>query len=108
VQSEAGSNASLVSWGLGNYLLRGWSTEPATLVFWGQLHLAWARFLLIDAIGCLLIAAGFTLLGSLIGHGTRALAGEVKRIEHWLLIAVIDGVGIVGAVSRLARRRLGD
>jgi membrane protein DedA with SNARE-associated domain len=85
-----------------------YGTRNASMVFWGQLHLAWARFLLIDAIGCLLVATGFTLLGSLMGHGTTALAGEVKRIEHWLLIAVIGGVAIVGAVSRLTRRRLGD
>jgi membrane protein DedA with SNARE-associated domain len=85
-----------------------YGTRNASMLFWGQLHLAWARFLLINGLGCLLAATGFTLLGYLVGHGTTVLAGEVKRIELWLLIAVIGGAAIVWAVSRLARRELGD
>lgn len=85
-----------------------YGTRNASMLFWGQLHLSWARFLLIDALGCLSAATGFTLLGYLVGHGTAALTGEVKRIEHWLVVAVIGGAAIVWAVSRLARRELGD
>jgi len=85
-----------------------YGTRNASMLFWGQLHLAWARFLLIDGLGCLLAATGFTLLGYLVGHGTAALTGEVKRIEHWLLVAVIGGAAIVWAISRLARKELGD
>lgn len=85
-----------------------YGTRNASMLFWGQLHLAWARFLLIDGLGCLLATTGFTLLGYLLGHGTAALGGEVKRIEHWLLVGVIGGGMIVWAVSRVARRGLRD
>jgi membrane protein DedA with SNARE-associated domain len=85
-----------------------YGTRNASMLFWGQLRLAWARFLLVDGLGCLIAGAGFTLLGYLMGHGTSALAGEVKRIEHWLLFAVVGGAVLVWAITRLARRELGD
>jgi membrane protein DedA with SNARE-associated domain len=85
-----------------------YGTRNATMLFWGQLHLAWARFLLIDGLGCLLAATGFTLLGYLLGHGTAAITSEVKRVEHWLLVGVIGGGLTAWVVSRVARRGLGE
>jgi membrane protein DedA with SNARE-associated domain len=83
-----------------------YGTRNASMLFWGQLRLNPIRFLLIDGLGCLLAATGFTLLGYALGHSTGALTGEVKRIEQWLLLAVLAGGAIVWAVSRLVRRKL--
>lgn len=85
-----------------------YGTRNASMLFWGQLHLPWLRFLLIDGLGCALAATGFVAIGYAVGHGTSALTGEVKRIEHWLLGAVIVGGLIVFGVSRLARKELED
>jgi membrane protein DedA with SNARE-associated domain len=85
-----------------------YGTRNASMLFWGQLKLSPIRFLLIDALGCGLAAVGFTLLGFGLGRSTEALTGAVRRIEHWLLVAVLLGALIVWGVSRLARKELGD
>jgi membrane protein DedA with SNARE-associated domain len=85
-----------------------YGTRNASMLFWGQAGLAPLRFVLIDALGCALASAGFALLGYLVGHGTAALTGEVKRIEQWLLGAVVAGGVIVWVVTRITRRRLQD
>jgi membrane protein DedA with SNARE-associated domain len=85
-----------------------YGTRNASMLYWGQAGLAPLRFVLIDGLGCALAAVGFALLGYLVGHGTSALTGEVKRVEQWLLGAVVVGAGIVWAVTRLMRRELND
>lgn len=85
-----------------------YGTRNASMLFWGQLRLDTIRFLLIDGLGCFLAATGFTLLGYLVGTSTEALTGQVKRIEHWLLFAVLAGGAIVWVVTRLVRRELDD
>jgi len=83
-----------------------YGTRNASMVFWGQYGLSLLRFLAFDLLGCLTAATGFVLLGYLVGHGTAALAGELRRIEHWLLLAVVAAVAIVAGISRLTRREL--
>jgi membrane protein DedA with SNARE-associated domain len=83
-----------------------YGTRNASMLFWGQLHLPWVKFLLIDGLGCALAAVGFVAIGYAVGQGTSALTGEVKRVEHWLLGAVLVGGVIVYGISRLARREL--
>jgi membrane protein DedA with SNARE-associated domain len=84
-----------------------WGTRSASMVFWGQHGLPAGRFLLIDAIGCILAATGFALLGYAVGQGAEAVMGEVRRVEHWLLIALVVGGLVVWAISRFVRRKLG-
>lgn len=83
-----------------------YGTRNASMLFWGQHGLSLPRFLSYDALGCGLAAAGFALLGYLVGHGTTALTGEVKQVERYLLAGVLAGAVLVWVVSRLARRRL--
>jgi len=85
-----------------------YGTRNASMLYWGQAGLAPLRFVLIDGLGCALAATGFSLLGYLVGHGTTALTGEVKRVEQWLLGAVVVGGVIVWGVTRLLRRELHD
>ncbi len=83
-----------------------YGTRNASMVFWGQYGLGLVRFLAIDALGCGLAAVGFTALGFGLGLGTAAITAEVKRVEHWLLVAVVGGGVLVAVISRLTRRRL--
>lgn len=83
-----------------------WGTRNASMVFWGQHGLPIARFTVIDAVGCLLSATGFGLLGYGVGHGVGGLIGEVRRVEIWLLLGVIAAGLIVWGISRLFRTRL--
>ena len=85
-----------------------YGTRNASMLYWGQNGLAPLRFILIDGLGCALAATGFALLGYLVGHGTSVLTGEVKRVEQWLLGAVVVGGLIVWTVTRLMRRKLHD
>lgn len=83
-----------------------YGTRNASMVFWGQHGLSLGRFITYDALGCGLAATGFALIGSLLGHGTAALTGEVKAFERYLLVGVIVGVLLVAGIARLVRRRL--
>jgi membrane protein DedA with SNARE-associated domain len=83
-----------------------YGTRNASMLFWGQLRLPVTRFLAIDALGCAIAAAGFTLLGYVVGQGTEALTGELRRIEHWLLLALGAGMVLVWGISHLVRRKL--
>jgi membrane protein DedA with SNARE-associated domain len=85
-----------------------YGTRNASMLYWGQAGLAPLRFVLVDGLGCALAAMGFGLLGYLVGHGTSALTGEVKRVEQWLLGALVVGGVIVWGVTRLMRRELHD
>jgi membrane protein DedA with SNARE-associated domain len=85
-----------------------YGTRNVSMLFWGQMRLPTLRFLLLDALGCALAATAFTLLGHAVGQSTEALVGAVRRIEHWLLVAVLAGCVLVWGVTRLVRHKLGD
>jgi membrane protein DedA with SNARE-associated domain len=83
-----------------------YGTRNASMALWGILHLQWTRFLAVDAVGCLLAGLGFVGLGWLLGNGTSSLLGDVRRVEHWLLIAVVLAAVSVWIISHYSRRRL--
>lgn len=85
-----------------------YGTRNVSMVVWGHLGLPTGRFLLIDGLGCLLAGLLFVGVGYGLGHGTTAVTGEVKRLEHWLAGAVVIGGMAVWAISRLFRRKLED
>ncbi len=85
-----------------------YGTRNASMLFWGQFRLNTFRFLLIDGLGCAIAATGFALLGYAVGSSAEVLIGRIKRIELWLLLAVVVGGVIVYIVTRLFRRRLDD
>jgi membrane protein DedA with SNARE-associated domain len=62
----------------------------------------------VDVIGCSLAAGLFASAGYLLGHGTTAIAGELKHVEQVLAIAVVVGGLLAALLTRLVRRRVGD
>ncbi len=77
----------------------------ASAIFWGVRGLSVGRFMLIDLIGCLAWASAITSLGWLLSHSAMLLIGEVKRIEIWLLGALLVGVAI-SVIFRMTFRRI--
>jgi membrane protein DedA with SNARE-associated domain len=83
-----------------------YGTKAASMVFWGLHGLSLPRFILIDALGCVLGSLVFTSLGYLVSGSATALMGHVKRFELWLLGAFLVGVIIVVVIDRTAKHEL--
>lgn len=82
-----------------------YGTKNATMLFWGLHNLPLLRFVLVDAVGCVLGASFFVGLGYLVGDGAEALLGRVKRFEFLLLGALVVGVLVLVVIHVLAQRR---
>jgi membrane protein DedA with SNARE-associated domain len=83
-----------------------YGTKSASMVFWGLHGLPFRRFFLIDSVGCVLGSLVFTSLGYLLSGSATALLGHVKRVELWLLGAVIVGAVIVFLIDKTAKHEL--
>lgn len=84
-----------------------YGTRNASMVFWGLRGLPWGRFAAMDLLGCAFWSLVLVLLGFLLSNSAAALIGEVRRIEVWLLGAVVAAALLVYLINRSARRRLG-
>lgn len=78
----------------------------ASVVFWGIRRLPFARFALIDLLGCLVWAIVLMTLGWLLSNSATLLLGEVRRIELWLLGALIMSMMVFLIIKLLLRRRM--
>jgi membrane-associated protein len=83
-----------------------YGTRIASMVYWGTKKAMFPRFVLYDLIGCslwstLIVSAGYFLTGSI-----KMLTGEVRRIEIWLLIALICALGVFLIYRTLTKRWL--
>jgi len=83
-----------------------YGTKAASMVFWGLHGLRIGKFLIIDAIGCVVGALVFTGLGYLVSGSAVALLGKVKRVELWLLGVLLVGAVIVFIIDRTAKHEL--
>ncbi|MEO6057203.1 MAG: VTT domain-containing protein [Gemmatimonadales bacterium] len=83
-----------------------YGTKAASMVFWGLHGLALPRFLVIDAIGCVIGSLVFTGVGYAVSGSAAALLGKVRRVELWLLGAVAVGVLVVLIIHLTAKREL--
>jgi membrane protein DedA with SNARE-associated domain len=83
-----------------------YGTKSASMVFWGLHDLKFRRFGPIDAIGCALGTAVFSGLGYLVSGSATLLLGRVRRVQLWLLGAVIVGAVLVLIIHLTAKREL--
>jgi membrane protein DedA with SNARE-associated domain len=82
-----------------------YGTRIASMIYWGTKKAMFPRFLAFDLLGCalwstLLVSAGYFLTGSI-----TMLLGKVRRIEIWLLIALICAL-VVFLIYRALTKRL--
>ena len=81
-----------------------YGTRVATMLFWGAHRLPVARFVLINGIGCAMWGLILGLLGYTASSGAAALLGEVKRVELWLLSAIVVFVVVFLAIRWMVNR----
>jgi membrane protein DedA with SNARE-associated domain len=83
-----------------------YGTKAASMVFWGLHGMSLPRFLLIDAIGCVLGSLVFMGLGYAVSGSATVLLGSVRRVERWLLGAVLVGALLVFVINWAAKKEL--
>jgi membrane protein DedA with SNARE-associated domain len=81
-------------------------TRIASMLFWGIRELPFARFALLDVIGCAIWATALAGLGFAFSGSAAVLLGKVKHVEQWLLVAVVSATVTTVLVRRLLRRSL--
>ena len=82
-----------------------YGTRVASMVFWGVARLPLWQFALIDALGCALWAAVLGGLGYTLSGSAVLLLGRVKRVELWLLGALLVCAGLVLLYRAYLQRR---
>ena len=83
-----------------------YGTRVATMLFWGVQRLPIARFVLINGIGCAMWGVLLGLLGYSASSGAAALLGKVKRVEVWLLGAIVLFALIFLTIRWFVNRRM--
>jgi len=83
-----------------------YGTKAASMVFWGLHGMSLPRFLLVDAIGCVFGSLVFTGLGYAVSGSATVLLGRVRRVERWLLGAVLVGALLVFVIHWTAKKEL--
>ena len=53
-------------------------------------------------------AAIFGAAGYVVGQGAFVLLGHIRRLEQWLVVILIGGIGLTWIISRLTRRSVHD
>ena len=71
----------------------------ASMLLWGMRRISWRRFAALDLLGCVLWANVLAGLGFVFSGSAEALIGRVRRIEIWLLVAML-----LAASSLILRR----
>jgi membrane protein DedA with SNARE-associated domain len=83
-----------------------YGTKAASMVFWGLHELPLAKFLLVDGIGVVLGSTVFTGLGYLVSGSATLLLGKVRRVQRWLLGALLTGAVLVFLINWAAKKEL--
>jgi len=83
-----------------------YGTKAASMVFWGLHDLPLAKFALVDGIGAVIGSAVFTGLGYLVSGSATLLFGKVRRVQLWLLGALVVGVVLVFLINWEAKKEL--
>ena len=83
-----------------------YGTKAASMLFWGLHELPLVRFLLVDSVGAMIGSAVFTGLGYLVSGSATLLLGKVRRVQFWLLGALVVGVVLVFVINWTAKKEL--
>lgn len=83
-----------------------YGTRVGSMLFWGMERLPLARFAALDLIGCAVWAVALGGLGFASSASATVLLGRVRRVERWLLLAVLLTALSVVLVRTLVGRRL--
>ena len=83
-----------------------YGTKAASMLFWGLHGMALPRFVLVDAVGCVVGSLVFTGLGYAVSGSATVLLGRVRRVELWLLGAVLVGAVLVFVIHWTAKKEL--
>ena len=83
-----------------------YGTKAASMLFWGLHELPLVKFLVIDGIGAVIGATVFTGLGYLVSGSATLLLGKVRRVQLWLLGALVVGVVLVFIIHWTAKKEL--
>ncbi len=76
------------------------------MVFWGLHGLSLPKFLLVDGLAAVIGSAVFTGLGYLVSDSATLLFGKVRRVQLWLLGALVVGVVLVFLINWEAKKEL--
>jgi membrane-associated protein len=66
-----------------------YGTRTVSMIYWGVRKLKFLHFFLFDFVGCILWATLLIALGYFLSQSAAAIIGKVKRIEVWLLAALL-------------------
>ena len=83
-----------------------YGTKAASMVFWGLHGMPVVRFAIVDAIACVIGALVFAGLGYGVSGSATVLLGHVRRVERWLLGAVLVGALLVFVIHWTAKKEL--
>ena len=83
-----------------------YGTKAASMVFWGLHDLPLVRFLLVDGIAAVIGATVFTGLGYVVSGSATLLLGKVRRVQLWLLGALLVGAVLVFLINWTAKKEL--
>ncbi|HEX3274235.1 MAG TPA: DedA family protein [Gemmatimonadales bacterium] len=83
-----------------------YGTKAASMVFWGLHGLPVLRFAVVDLVGAALGATVFGGIGYLVSGSATLLLGKVRRVQLWLLGALIVGVVVVFLIHWTAKKEL--
>ena len=82
-----------------------YGVRTASMIFWGVKGLSLPRFIALDVVGCFLWAVSFAAAGYFLSDRAEDLIGEVKRVEYWLLGAIVLTAAVAVARRLWLRRR---
>ncbi len=79
-----------------------YGTRVPTVLLWGVRGLGFPRFLALDLAGCILWAVACGCRGYFLSGSAELITGRVRRVEHWLLGALVVAIGVVLGLKALA------
>lgn len=82
-----------------------YGTRIATMTFSGLKRMSFAKFAVVDILGCVVFTTLLATVGFLFSSSASLIIGQVKRIEMFLLLVVIVTALIFHLVKVIVQRR---